>query len=533
MPAFITLESVTYRAPDGRALVDNLTLAFGRERTGLVGRNGVGKTTLLRLILGEIAPASGAVAVNGRIAILRQLIGPPTHSSVADLIGVRPGLALLDRVERGEGVDGDLEAADWTLPQRIEETMAEMGLGAVDLERPAASLSGGEATRAALAGLLIGQPDVILLDEPTNNLDADGRAAIVELLARWKGGALTVSHDRALLRQMDRIVELTGLGARVYGGAYDLYAERRAEEEAAAVRDLETAQGALDKARDDIQTARERKFKRDARGARQKLKGGQPRIMLNAMKAKAEDSGGKLTRLADRMKAEAERDLADADARIERIRRLAFDLPPSGLAAGRQVLAFEDVGLDWDDGARVLDGVSFRMLGPDRVAVTGTNGAGKTTLIRLAVGALEPTRGRIARGVEAVLLDQRVSLLAPDETLFENFRRLNPGANDNDAHAALARFLFRNVTAAKRAGDLSGGERLRAGLACVLLRPHPPQLIVLDEPTNHLDLDSIAAIEAALSAYDGALLVVTHDRDFLDAAGIERELVLAAGRVEA
>ncbi len=404
--------------------------------------------------------------------------------------------------------------------------MADVGLDGFALERPAASLSGGEATRAALAALLIAEPDVLLMDEPTNNLDGDARAAVAELLAGWKGGAIVVSHDRALLRQMDRIVELTGLGASVYGGNYDVYAERKAAEAAAAVRALDAAEQTLDRVKGDIQTQRERKWRSDARGRRLKAKGGQPRIVLNAMKGRAEDSGGKLTRLAERLRGEAERDLADAEARIERVRRLAFELPPSEFAAGRQVLAFEDVGFGWPGGRRVIDLLSFRMVGPQRVAVTGPNGAGKTTLIRLATGALEPEHGSIRRGVEAVLLDQRVSLLDDDETLLENFRRLNPGANDNDAHAALARFLFRNVQAGKRAADLSGGERLRAGLACVLLRSHPPQLIVLDEPTNHLDLDSIAAIEAALAAYDGALLVVSHDRDFLEAIEVDREIRL-------
>ena len=526
MPAFITLDQVSYRAPDGRTLIDNLTLAFGRERTGLVGRNGVGKTTLLRLILGELEPTSGTLAVSGRVAILRQALGPPAAATVASFMGLTEPLARLARLDAGGAIEGDLEIADWTLPQRIEESMAEMGLAGVALDRPAGSLSGGEATRAALAALLIAEPDVILLDEPTNNLDAAGRVAIVDLLGRWKGGALTVSHDRALLRQMDRIVELTSLGPRVYGGGYDLYAERKAEEETAAERALGAAEESLSRVREDIQTARERKAKRDAAGRRARAKGGQPRILLNAMKGRAEDSGGKLTRLADRLRDEAERDLADAEARIERVRRLAFDLPSSGLAAGRQVLAFEDVSFDWPSGRRVFGKLSFRMLGPDRLAVTGPNGAGKTTLIGLATGALQPTHGRIARGVEAVLMDQSVSLLRPGDTLHENFRRLNPGANDNDAHAALARFLFRNVTASKRADELSGGERLRAGLACVLMRPAPPQLIILDEPTNHLDLDSIAAIEAALAAYDGALLVVSHDPDFLEAVGTEREISL-------
>ena len=187
MPAFITLDQVSYRAPDGRTLIDNLTLAFGRERTGLVGRNGVGKTTFLRLILGEAEPTSGTLAVSGRVAVLRQALGPPVAATVAGFMGLTEPLARLARLEAGEGVDGDLEIADWTLPQRIEESMAEMGLAGVRLDSPAGSLSGGEATRAALAALLIAEPDVILLDEPTNNLDAAGRAAIFGAFGALEG----------------------------------------------------------------------------------------------------------------------------------------------------------------------------------------------------------------------------------------------------------------------------------------------------------------------------------------------------------
>jgi len=158
--------------------------------------------------------------------------------------------------------------------------------------------------------------------------------------------------------------------------------------------------------------------------------------------------------------------------------------------------------------------------------VTGANGAGKTSLIRLAAGDLAPTTGRITQGVAALILDQRAAQLRDDQTLLENYRRLNPLADDNAAYAALARFLFRNVAALKTAGELSGGERLRAALACVLMAARPPQLIILDEPTNHLDLASIEAIEAALGAYDGALLVVSHDEDFLAAVGVDETLRL-------
>jgi ATPase subunit of ABC transporter with duplicated ATPase domains len=524
--SFITLDGLSHTTADGRVLFENLTLVFGREKTGLVGRNGVGKTTLLRLILGELAPAVGTATVTGRLAVLRQQLQPPPGSRLADLLGVAPALAQLTRIEAGEGRAADLETADWDLPQRIDEALAEMGLAHVPLDREADTLSGGQATRAALAALLLAAPDVLLMDEPTNNLDAEGRAAVGDLLERWRGGALVVSHDRSLLRRMDRIVELTSLGAVVYGGNYDLYAARKAEAEAAAQRDLGHAQLALARTGRAIQLARERKAKADAAGRRSRAKNDMPKIMLNARAERAENTGERLNRLAERQRPEAERDLADAEARIERVRRLAFELPQSGLPDGKLVLAFEDVGFAWPSGTPVLRDVSLRLVGPERVAVTGPNGAGKTTLIRLATGELEPTSGRVRRGVAAALLDQRASLLRNDETLLVNFRRLNPAADDNAAYAALARFVFRNVTALKPVAELSGGERLRAALACALMAAAPPQLIILDEPTNYLDLESIAAVEAALCAYDGALLVVSHDRDLLDAIGVHRELSL-------
>ncbi|HEY2708093.1 MAG TPA: ABC-F family ATP-binding cassette domain-containing protein [Caulobacteraceae bacterium] len=525
--ALITLDGLNQSSPDGRVLFENLTLAFGREKTGLVGRNGVGKTTLLRVILGEQAPAAGVVSVSGRVAILRQQPSLPADATLADLLGVAEPLARLARIEAGEGRAGDLEDADWDLPQRIEAALAEIALSDVALDRRADTLSGGQATRAALAALLIEAPDFLLMDEPTNNLDAEGREAVVRMLERWRGGALVVSHDRALLRRMDRIVELTSLGANVYGGDYDLYAARKAEEEAAAQRGLDRAEQATARTQRDIQAARERKARADAAGRRSRARNDMPKLMLNARAERAETTGQRLTAIADRQRVDAERDLAEAQARIERVRRVAFELPPSGLPEGKTVLAFEGVSFAWPDGAAVLNGVSFRLVGPERMSVTGPNGSGKTTLIRLATGALAPIAGTIRRGVPAVLLDQRAALLNDDETLLQNFRRLNPEADDNTAHAALARFVFRNVSALKPAGALSGGERLRAALACALMAVRPPQLIILDEPTNHLDLDSIEAVEAALLAYDGALLVVSHDRDFLAAIGISRELSLA------
>jgi ATPase subunit of ABC transporter with duplicated ATPase domains len=526
MPTFITLDGLSYRTPDGRGLLDNLTLSFGAERTGLVGRNGVGKTTLLRLILGELAPTTGACVVRGRLGVLRQAFAPPPGASVAELMGVGEGLARLARLAAGEGSEEDLAEADWELEARLETALAAVGLESVALDRPADSLSGGEATRARLAALLAGRPDVLLLDEPTNNLDAEGRGAIARAMEGWKGGMIVVSHDRELLRRMDRIVELTSLGARVYGGDYDLYAARKAEAETAAARTLADAEKTAERAAREAQAAREKKARRDAAGRAFRARGSEPKMYLDMQAERAEASGGRGSRLAERQRAAAQAELAEAEARVERLRRLDFDLPTSGLAAGKTVLAIEDAAFAYPGRPPVFEGVSLRIAGPERVALVGPNGTGKSTLIRLAAGELAPSAGRVTLGVPAALLDQKTAMLREGETLLEAFRRLNPQSDDNAAYAALARFLFRNAAAQKRVGELSGGERLRAALACVLMAARPPQLLILDEPTNHLDLDSIAAMEAALCGYDGALLIASHDADFLQAVGVEREVRL-------
>lgn len=526
MPAFITLDSVSAAAPDGRVLFHNLNLTIGAERIGLVGRNGVGKSALLALITGTRAPISGTISRAGVVGLLQQLHAPPAGARLVDLLGVGPAWDRLDRIEAGAGTAEDLAEADWSLPGRVAAGLAEAGLADGDPSAPAAALSGGQMTRAALAGLLVAAPDVLLLDEPTNNLDAAGRDQLDQLLRRWKGGAVIVSHDRALLRGLDRIVELSSLGAASYGGGYDLYAARKAAEIAAAAHDLDIAEREVRRAARDAQLVRERKARRDAAGRRFAAKGSEPKILLGAQAQRAELSGARDNRLADRAAQEAAQAREAADARVERLRRLAFDLPSCGLPAGRLALDFDGVGFAYPGGPPLLADLSFRLVGPERAALTGGNGTGKSTLIRLATGGLEPIAGAVIRGVPAALLDQRAAVLEDGQTLLENFLRLNPAASANDAHAALARFLFRNLAAHQRAATLSGGERLRAALACVLMAAEPPQLLILDEPTNHLDLDSIQAVEAALAGYDGALLIASHDEDFLEAVGVERRIAL-------
>ncbi len=527
MPHSITLSKITWATPDGHTLLSNLDLTFGSERAGLVGRNGVGKTTLLKLVTGALVPQAGSIAVDGTLGILRQSVQVGPEETVASLFGIVEALDLLGRAERGEASGDELTGADWTLETRLAAALARVGLDA-EPQTLLAALSGGQRTRAALAALVFRAPDFLLLDEPTNNLDRDGRRAVIDMLAGWRAGAVVVSHDRELLETMDAIVELTTLGATRYGGNWSAYRERKRLELSAAHRDLADAEKHAGEVARTMQAIAERKAHKDSAGRRKKARGDLPRIVLGGMKRRAEATSGANARLAESRQAQADEALASARERIEILQPLTVSVPPTHLPPGRTVLRMEGVTAGYLPERPVIRDLAFTMTGPERVAVTGPNGSGKTTFLALVTGALPPWAGCVRRFTDFAMLDQRVSLLDPALSIRDNFRRINPGADENACRAALARFMFRADAALQVAGSLSGGQLLRAGLACVLGGGTPPPLLILDEPTNHLDIDSIEAVEAGLRAYDGALLVVSHDEPFLEAVGIDRRLALSA-----
>ena len=528
MPASIILSNLTLSTPDGRSLLSNLDLTFAAERTGLVGRNGVGKTTLLASISGDHPPQSGRVLVHGKIGLLRQDAQLPPGATVADLFGVRHTLELLRRAERGEASADDLATIDWTLEARLEAALAGVGFDiAPDTEL--SCLSGGQITRVRLAALVFAQPDFLLLDEPTNNLDQDGRKVVTDLLAAWRGGAIVVSHDRNLLEAMDAIVELTSLGATRYGGNWSRYREQKAVELAAVRHDLAHAEKRLSEIDGKAQDAAERKARKDSGGRKKRAKGDMPRILAGARKDRSEDTGGKTAQITERRRTEALEAVDAARRRVEILQPLSVKLPPTKLPTGREVVTLDGVSAGYQPERPILRDLSLAIVGPERVALVGPNGSGKTTLLKLIAGELRPLAGTVRVRPDFALFDQKVSLLDPALSILDNFRRLHPKASANECHAALARFMFRADAALQMAGSLSGGQMFRAGLACVLGGETPPSLLILDEPTNHLDVASIEAVEAGLRAYDGALLVVSHDEAFLEAIGMTRRIDLAAG----
>src|SRR5690606_17141350 len=272
-------------------------------------------------------------------------------------------------------------------------------------------------TRVALAGMSLGRPDFLLLDEPTNHLDASSREALYTFVEGWTGGMLCVSHDRALLRRMDRIVELSTLGVKVYGGNYDAYRARREADDAAAASEMDSARAALRSAERKAREVRERQARREAQGRRSRATANMPKILLNGRRAQAQATGARVCAITDREVEERRARTAAARERVEERERPRFDLPSTGLHAGRTVLDIEDVTVHYPGAEHpVLDGFSLRMVGPERVALVGPNGSGKTTLLRVAMGRLAPDAGHVRRmpDDETAWLDQNGAALDPE-----------------------------------------------------------------------------------------------------------------------
>lgn len=529
----VVAQGVSYVVADDRPpLFEDLTLTLAEERTGLVGRNGSGKTTLARLLAGLLSPTRGSVVIEGEVAYLPQDLRPLLRGTVADALGVGDELRALRRVLAGGGTPEDLVLVGdrWDLEERAQSALLRLDVARLELERPMASLSGGEQTRVAIAGCLLREPCLLLFDEPTNHLDRRAREAIYRLVEE-QPGALYVSHDRELLARVDRIVELHPLGPRIYGGGFALYEEQRRLEDEAAAHRVEHAHRQLVRARREAQAAREKKERRDSRGKQKRREGGMPKVLLDAMKERAEGTKGRLANVSSRRASAAEAQLAEAKAGLAGEEDLAFDLEPTTVPEGKTVLLAEGLSFAPPGAEPIVDDVSLHISGPERVAITGDNGAGKTTLLKLLAGRLSPTRGALRVGVEErAWLDQELDFDS-SRTVLDTLRGARPDLAEGKARERLAPFLFRRDDVNKQIGALSGGELLRLGLCLTLSREPPPRLLFLDEPTNHLDLPSLERLEAVLRSYRGALVVVSHDESFLERILVERRIALERGRV--
>lgn len=521
--------------PDGTPALDALSGAFPPGRTGLVGRNGSGKSTLLRLLAGELAPTGGVLRAAADVAYLPQQLTLDTDLPVTALLGVDAKIAALRAIEGGSIDPADYETLgdDWDIDVRAEAALRNLGLDEAMLTRTVGGLSGGEAMLVAVAGLRLGGAPIVLLDEPSNNLDRDAREKLTALVSSWRGTLVIASHDEELLEHVDQIAELRRGEISLTGGGYSLYLEQLQREQNAAAQALRSAEGALKSEQRDRREA-EAKIAGSLRaGKKAQANKRAPKILMNGQKARAQVSAGKLRGEHDARLADARDAVERAEGRVRDDASIRIQLPDPDVATSRRLATLE---LPVESGG--LRPVV--LMGPERIALTGPNGSGKTTLLdaiaasaqALGGGGVDGGAGADAaegtvrvstRGgawVEASTsrvgyLRQRLDGLDDAASVLENVQRSAPETAVQELRAQLARFLLRGAVVDRPVSSLSGGERFRVSLVRLLLATPPAQLLLLDEPTNNLDRESAAQLVDALRDYRGALLVVSHDERFL------------------
>ena len=547
MPSAITCSDLSFSWPDGTSVLSGLSVSFSAGRTGLIGVNGAGKSTLLRLFAGWLTPTSGRVAVTGEVGYLPQDLTLDVAAPVAALLGIQQARDALTAIESGDVSPElfDTVGDDWDIADRARAELDRLGLAHVGLDDPAGNLSGGEAILTALTALFLRRPEVILLDEPTNNLDSGARRTLYDAVDAWPGVMVIVSHDRDLLARVDQIADLSGGEIRFYGGNLARYEDMRAAERAAAEQAVTTAAAEVRREKRDLLDAQVKQARSDRMGRQRQLSGSMPRILATGLKRKAQVTAGKSRELhSGRFEAATARLREAADA-VRDDAEIRVDLPGTAVPSGRTLLTVTGLDGAWhpegrlpspetadedEDTPPALSELIIR--GPERIWLTGPNGAGKTTLLRAITGRADLPGVTVRRHVPVGYLPQRLDILDESLTVARNVAAAAPEATPNQVRAGLARFGFRGTRADQAAGGLSGGERFRAVLATLLLAQPPPQLLVLDEPTNNLDLASVRQLEAALRGYGGGLIVVSHDDPFGRRIGVDRWLRLdRAGRL--
>ncbi|AKZ59437.1 putative ABC transporter [Streptomyces ambofaciens ATCC 23877] len=509
---------------------------------GLVGANGAGKSTLLRLLAGLTAPERGELRLSPPTATVGHLPQEPERrpgETVRAFLARRTGVTEAQRamdeatqalVDGAPGADDAYATAleRWLglggadLDDRAEETAASLGL-TVDLDQPMTSLSGGQAARAGLASLLLSRYDVFLLDEPTNDLDLDGLERLERFVTGLRAGTVVVSHDREFLtRTVTKVLELDLAQQQInlYGGGYEAYLEEREVARRHARDDYEEYADRRAALQDRAQTQRSWMDK-GVKNARRKA-GDNDKIGRKFRSESSEKQAAKARqtqRMIERLEV-VEEPRKEWDLRME-----IASAPRSGAV----VATLRDAEVRRGD--FVLGPVSLQIDWADRVAVTGANGAGKSTLLAALLGRVPLDAGHAALGSGVLLgeVDQARELFHGPESLLDAFRTATPDTEPAEIRTLLAKFGLKADHVVRAASTLSPGERTRAALA--LLQGAGVNLLVLDEPTNHLDLPAIEQLESALDAYEGTLLLITHDRRMLDAVRVTRRLEVSDGKV--
>lgn len=531
----ISVQQLSYIHADKEPLFQNINLTVNKgEQLSLVGNNGSGKSTLLRIIEGGLKPVSGEVVCSSKPYYVPQHFGQYDQLTVTQALQVEPKIKALHAIIAGDASEENFTILDddWNIEERSLAALSFWGLEHVQPDQPMRLLSGGEKTKVFLSSLQIHSPEIILMDEPSNHLDTGSRNKLYSFIESSRATMLIVSHDRTLLNLLPYTCELDRSKITLYGGNYEFYKEQKEQALIALQNQLNEKEKELRQAKKIARETLERKNKSSVRGEKAAAKKGIPRIMMGAMRQHAEQSTVKLKDVHDEKMSSISSTITDIQTVLPDMRQMKIDFNSPNLHTGKILVTIKDMNFGYGTDRLWPELLDLQIKSGDRIQFSGNNGTGKTTLLKLILGELEPTDGSIDRAdFKYVYIDQEYSIVKPHLTVFEQLEQFNLFAKpEHELKMILSRFLFPVGTWDKTCLKLSGGEKMRLAICCLMVSNSTPDIFILDEPTNNLDIQSVNIITAAIKDYQGTVLLVSHDLYFVKEIKINRFVELFSSR---
>lgn len=531
----IILSGVSFHYYNQHTLFEsvNLSVTSGRK-ISVIGNNGIGKSTLLKLISGRLNTSSGSIHCASAPYYIPQQIGI-TGMSVSQALNISDKIKALHAIYNGSDKyeDYNILADDWDIDSRCRMALDSWGLSTIELTTPIDSLSGGEKTKLFLAGISIHHPAIVLLDEPTNHLDYTSRQKLYEFIRDSKATVVIVSNDITLLNLVEDTYELSSQGLKLYGGNYDFYKTQKEVETQALNNQINAEETTLRLARKKAKEVNERQEKRTRQG--EKNKDQVPRIMRQSLKNSGEKTGTKLKDKHTNIINQNNQRLSDLRQKQPAVCKLKLNFDNTLLHNGKLLISAHNINFKYTTKELLWKSpLTIEVRSGERIHLKGNNGSGKTTLLKLLIGELLPTTGKVIKtDFSFIYLDQEYSKVKTTQTLLELVQQYNhSNLLDHEIKLRLHRALFPKEMWDKPCHILSGGERMRLYLCCLMISNHIPDLFILDEPTNNLDLSSLEILTSIIKNYQGTLIIISHDKRFIEDIGITKIIEIKNDRTE-
>lgn len=443
----LIIQNLTYIHPNKDLLFENINLTIKKQdKIALIGNNGTGKSTLLKIIADVLQPSTGLVKSQSKPYYIPQLFGQFNHLTIAQALQVDAKINALTEILDGNVTDENLTLLndDWTIEERCREALAYWKLDGFDWSLQMKNLSGGQKTKVFLAGISIHQPEMILMDEPSNHLDTAGRQLLYNFITSSSKTIVVVSHDRKLLNLLDAVYELSKRGITVYGGNYDFYAEQKQIESNALNLDLKSKEKALRKAQEVEKEAMERQQKLDARGKKKQEKAGLPTIMMNTLKNSAEKSTSRMKGVHAEKVGSISKELSELRKELPDTDKMKLGLYDSALHKGKILFSAKETNYRYNEYFLWSQSLNFQITSGERIVLNGSNGSGKTTLIKIILGEIESEMGSVYRAInKGIYIDQDYSLIDNQLNVYEQAQQFNHSAlQEHEIKIRLNRFYL-------------------------------------------------------------------------------------------